>query len=180
MTFTEFATVMYPYWVFGICMIISIYFSKFKYLIRIQKSAVLKWIKLISIATLIRFIVFYYLKYTGEELPDSLGNITTLPWQSAFTVFWEDAVHTLPIAIMMDYIGTEKWYNRLLFFLIIFYSTIDFGMGHLYQGIYASIVISLYVPISLFLGRKYGFGTIMSCHVIYDAFTIFTAMYFLR
>lgn len=174
MTFNEFALEMYPFWILGIVILLLAYFSRYRHLIRIESKPVLKWVKLMLFATIIRILIFSYIRIAGNGLPYNLEGAMFLPWQTVFTVFWEDAVHTLPIAIAMEYLGTKKWYSKLLFFLIIFYSMVNFGLGHLYQGEYASLFISFYIPVTLFLGRKYGFGTIMLCHVIYDLLTILT------
>ena len=85
-------------------------------------------------------------------------------------MFWEDCVFVLPIFLAFKYLH-KKWAITIAIIL----SGI-FGFGHLYQGETAVLITSIYPYIAYRYGLKYGFGTIMLCHILYDYFTFYTLM----
>jgi len=91
-------------------------------------------------------------------------------WRLAL-VFWEDAFFAIPIYYMKD-----KWkWSKYIWIPIVIALSIQFGLGHIYQHPYAFFA-ALPVPYLLFyiFGKKYGFGTTMICHILFDMFTILT------
>lgn len=89
---------------------------------------------------------------------------------SVFGVFWEDTIFTLP-TLIMDKIGADK----LTRFISLAVSSLVFASGHLSYGIEWASITLLYVPlISYPVSRKYGLGTAIACHIIYDLATILT------
>lgn len=90
-------------------------------------------------------------------------------------VWWEDAFFVLPVVYMQRY-SKKVW---IPFAALIFAC---FGMGHAYQGIYAIFISMCYPILSLNLGREYGYGTMMVCHVLFDIIgflTIYSTLNFI-
>lgn len=161
---------MYPYWVFGLLMFVTVFFSSHRSLLKIDWKAVLRWGIIVVSITVIRFFI---IKLTAS--PDDIANIlTTIGWIPTWTTLlvpWEDMAHTVPLAVLGRVVGDSFWakVSRIVFMIILM---IDFGSGHLYQGLISATVLAFYVPITLMLGKKFGFGTIMICHVLYDLSTV--------
>lgn len=178
MEFTELALRMYPYWIMGIFMLCVTYFSKYRYLIRIDWNSVAKWGIALFVVTLMRFIVLYLFRDT-IKLSEIASGATTIPWQASLTVFWEDACHTLPLAILSIILGQDKLWKRILIRIAIVAVMISFGLGHVYQGYTAAILLSFYIPFTLKKGMQLGFGTMMIAHTMYDLVTMLTLHAFL-
>lgn len=100
------------------------------------------------------------------EIADKIG-FATLPF-----VFWEDVYFGMPIAWLMKKVFPK--YPKLAITLTIIISTI-FATGHLYQGAIGMVTIIYPFFISYKYGKKYGFGTVMICHMLYDFFSVATA-----
>lgn len=85
-------------------------------------------------------------------------------------VFWEDFFFAIPIYFIM-----KKCERRWLRILSISLISLLFGLGHGYQGLHA-IVLMTFMPyfVTYHYGKKYGFGTTMLAHVMYDCTTLFT------
>jgi hypothetical protein len=169
MNFTQFALHMYPYWIVGILIICLVLASNFKDLVRIDKTALKKWVLFLVIMTSIRFLLFKLL--VPHSVSSLLKGPASIPPLVGLTVFWEDAVHGLPLLILRKLIGVKKWtkpLHAILLGLVMF----EFGLGHVYQGGIAAAFLSLYVPYSIKLAKKYGFGTVGIGHMLYDIFTI--------
>lgn len=82
---------------------------------------------------------------------------------------WEDVFFGIPLYFIAKHVK-NKW---MKFFLIVVI-TLAFASGHGYQGWTGMIFASLYPwYVSKHYGEKYGFGTVMMCHIIYDSFTCF-------
>lgn len=161
---------MYPLWIFGALMVWATIKSGNKEVVRVEKPAVWNWIKFLGIITLCRIVMF---KLSPHFFLDSAKNIIQIPILLTFSVFWEDATHGLPLLLFRKFIGT-KWWTWPIHILLTAIVMLEFGLGHIYQGIFPAILLSFYIPYSIRLGKKYGFGTVMIGHTLYDFITIFT------
>lgn len=178
MTFTEIALRMFPYWLMGLLMMFAVWNSQYKELLRVQPKSVLKWVGFLALLTIYRVAMFKI--FSGNQnLHDMTSGAATIPWQATFTVFWEDACHGLPLAIMSMRLGSDKLWKRILMLAAIVLVSLSFGLGHVYQGYVAAFFLSFYVPFSYRRGQEIGFGTIMICHTLYDLSTILTIKHFL-
>src|SRR5690606_19924907 len=104
-------------------------------------------------------------------LLDINKGIEHIPFWRLALVFWEDAFFAIPIYYMKD-----KWkWSRYLWMPITAALSIAFGVGHMYQFEMAFFA-ALLIPYLFFYkyGVKYGFGTTMICHILFDMFTIIT------
>lgn len=178
MTFTEMALRMFPYWIMGILTMIAVYNSEYRKLLRVEVKPLMKWILFLAVVTIYRIAVFHFLK-GNDKLHNMTEGAMMIPWQATLTVFWEDACHGLPLAILGLALGNDKLWKKLLTWLAIFIVTVSFGLGHVYQGWIAATFLSLYIPFTLKRGKEIGFGTIMICHTLYDLATILTVKTFL-
>lgn len=86
-------------------------------------------------------------------------------------VFWEDFFFAVPIYFMMKYMK-RRW---LAIAITIALSAL-FASGHMYEGPRA-VFVTFFLPyfVTYQYGKKYGFGTTMCCHVLYDFSTILVA-----
>lgn len=85
-------------------------------------------------------------------------------------VFWEDSLFVLPLVMLRDFGKMPKIPYNILFVI----SALVFTSGHLYQGIWGLTAFA-YPFVSAHYGRKYGFGTMILCHMMYDFITYYTA-----
>jgi len=174
MTFKEMALNMYPYWLLGLGMIFCTIKAGFKDLIRVEKAAVIKFLQFMGLITVFRVVLFTLFPGIQDFLPGDVGSmVDTIPLGATGFVFWEDMVHTLPLLILFSYLNDSKIANAIRMVLtgIVMFA---FGMGHTYQGYLAAFVLSFYIPYSLKLGEKYGLGTVMVCHTLFDFITLIT------
>lgn len=170
MDFKTFALKMYPYWILGAGVLAATALAGLKDIIRIEKQAVFNFIKFLGILTLYRIVLFKLFPNFGP-FHDAAKNITMIPWLATLTVFWEDACHGLPLYLLQKLIGTKKWtwpIHGILTAMVM----LEFGLGHVYQGLASAALLSLYVPYSIRYGKQYGFGTVMVCHTLFDLATI--------
>lgn len=172
------AAVMYPYWLMGAFVLWATVKGGYKNEIRVEKKAVWNWIKFLAIITCYRVVMFKLFAHS-KTLEESAKVITQIPWPLTLTVFWEDACHGLPLLLMMKFIGTDKWWKWLIHVPIIAMVMLEFGLGHVYQGPIAAFALSFYIPYSIRLGRKFGFGTVMIGHTLYDLTTILSIKFLL-
>lgn len=178
MTFTEIALRMFPYWIMGLMMIFAVYHSRHRDLLRVQWKPILKWVGFIALLTLYRIAIFKIFSH-NDKLHEMTSGAAMIPWQATFTVFWEDACHGLPLAILSRVLGNDKIWKKALTWLAVLVVMCSFGLGHVYQGYLAAALLSFYVPFTFKRGQEIGFGTVMICHTIYDLATILTIKTFL-
>jgi hypothetical protein len=172
MDFKSVALVMYPYWIMGAFMIWATAAAGYGKLVRIDPKAITKWVIFLMLITLFRVILLQFL-FEVESYKKAAEAVTIIPWQSVFMVYWEDACFGLPLLLLHSCFRNSKllmpfWYAMVAML------TLSFGSGHTYQGYLPAILLMFYIPYSISLGRKYGFGTVMVGHVLYDLFTILT------
>lgn len=171
MTFKDIALSMWPFWGIGAVMLAATAAAGHKELIRIEKSAVLRWVKFLGIITIYRLLVFKLLAHFSM-FGNSVQGASIIPIGATFTVFWEDACHGLPLVLLQMMIGTKTWLTKIINAVALGLVAASFGSGHVYQGTFAAMILMLYIPYSMKLGKKYGFGTVMVCHTLYDLSTI--------
>lgn len=168
---------MYPYWLLGIFVIFATIFAGYKDVVRVEKSAMLKWLKFLGIVTIYRVLLFKLFP-NNQFLKEAIKNVTSVPWQITPSVFWEDACHGMPLFFIQMWLGTDKWWKQVIHALLLAVVMVEFGLGHVYQGVPAAIALSFYIPYSIKLGKKFGFGTVMLCHILFDLTTILTLKLF--
>lgn len=178
MSFTEMAMRMFPYWIMGLFMVYAVWQSSHKDLLRVEPKAVAKWLLFLGGLTLYRIAIFKFFS-TNQQLHDMTSGAMIIPWQATLTVFWEDACHGLPLAILARVLGTDKWWKKGIVGAAILAVMASFGLGHVYQGTIAAIFLSFYIPFTFKKGQQVGFGTVMICHTLYDLATILTIKHFL-
>lgn len=161
---------MYPYWLIGAFSVAATVAAGYKHLVRVEKRAVFAFVKFMAMITVYRAI-FFQLFGNFKYVKDAVANISIIPWEATLTVFWEDACHGLPLLLLRQLIGTKKW-ALPIHLLATLAVMVEFGMGHVYQGIFAATLLSFYIPYSIRLGKKFGFGTVIVCHTLYDLITI--------
>ena len=168
---------MYPFWLLGIFVIFATIFAGYKEVVRVEKAALLKWIRFLGIVTIYRLVLFKLFP-DSAMLKDAVRNVTSVPWQITPSVFWEDACHGMPLFFVQMWLGTDKWWKQAINGLLLAMVMVEFGLGHVYQGIPAAIALSFYVPYSIKLGKKFGFGTVMIGHILFDLTMILTLKLF--
>lgn len=163
MTFTQFASIMYPCWILGITIFFGIYFSKNKDLLRIDKKALLRWGKYLFFMTAVRIIFIILFRI---HMQDSI-----IPLATTGFVWWENLVFTIPLVILKRALPITKL-SKILYFTCMLLSMFIFGSYHVYQGLFAATALSFYIPWDVKLGTKYGFGSTMILHCSYDFLTL--------
>lgn len=170
MDFSSIVAAYIPYWLLGAGMLYATYKSEHKDLVRVEPKTVAKWTGFLVLLTIYRTIMFKY-------FPDAFAvavakeSVSTIPWQLTLTVFWEDACHGLPLVLLRRFLGT-KWYAWPVHIITLAMVMFAFGLGHTYQGIGAATLLSLYIPASMDIGKRRGFGTVMINHTLYDLSTV--------
>jgi len=176
MSFAEMALRMWPGWVLGLLILLLTFFSKNRSLIRVEKKAMIQWCKTIGMILggriLMLGILQHFFRDSGPAIAFRHGarELDFIPWQAMLFVFWEDAVHVLPFIILKKMAETRKWLNFILYPLLVLVM-LDFALGHSYEGTVAMIAMALYIPIMMHVGKKYGVGTVMIGHTMYDLTT---------
>jgi hypothetical protein len=167
---------MYPYWLLGAGVLAAVIGSGHKKEVRIEKKAILYWIRFLGILTLYR-VVLFAIFHKSPQVIQMAKNVSMIPWPLTLTVFWEDACHGLPLYLIRKWIGDNKWLKPI-YYALLGMVMIEFGLGHVYQGLLAACALSFYIPYSIRLGEKYGFGTVMLGHTLFDLSTILTIKLF--
>ena len=175
MTLQEIALHLWPEWLMGLVMIFLVLKSSYASLLRIEPKPVFAWAGLLTISTAIRcglFLLFLKSGLPTAPFKAQLAGVDSIPWAASLGVFWEDACHSLPLVIL-GLMWPSKWMKpfRILALILVM---IAFGLGHIYQGFIAAFLLSFYIILSMKMGKKYGFGTVILCHTLYDLFTILT------
>ena len=174
MNLKEIALDLWPGWLMGLIMITMVLRSSYSALLRIEKKPILSWIGILVMSTALRMAVFYAFLKSGlptDAIKAKLAGVSSIPWPAALGVFWEDACHSLPLVILGS-MWPSKWAMPLRIIALMIVMT-AFGLGHIYQGLGAACLLAFYIPLSMKMGKKYGFGTVIICHTLYDLFTIF-------
>ena len=142
--------------------IFAIIFKKDKHIFRVQKKETLKFTALALVVFGLRCVLASNAppEILNEDLVYMLKNMPVWP---LFLVFWEDIVFAAPV-IYLD----RKGYKKLKIVATIA-AMVIFGSAHLYQGIFGFFFSAGYLYIlSINGGKKYGLGTIMIFHILFD------------
>lgn len=167
--------VMYPYWIAGALMIWATVKTGNKEAVRVEKKGIKEFCKFIFVITLYRILLF---KLFHNHFHDTAKAVTQIPWVLTLTVFWEDAMHGLPLLLIRNFIG-NKWWSKPVNLLLTAVVMLEFGLGHVYQGVLSAVLLSFYIPYSVKMGKKHGFGTVMICHTLYDLTTVLSLKFLL-
>lgn len=158
-------------------MMVAVYRSKYRHLLRVEKKPILQFLALLSLLAAYRIFLFKTAAWAGFSIFSQVEPIPT-PWQMDLMVFWEDMIYAVPLAIMSLTMGLDKIWKKCLYSTLLVLASLYFGIGHAYQGLLAVFLLSFYVPFSIKKGHQFGFGTVMICHVLYDLSTRITASLF--
>lgn len=164
---------LWPSWLLGLSMLGVTLKSKFKELVRVEKQPMIEFGKFLCQITLFRVLTFGILTQF-PMFKNQYHTIASIPWEATLFTFWEDMVHGLPLIMLKKMLG-DKWYHKLFYKLAFALTIFSFGIGHLYQGVFAAAMISFYIPFSIEKGEKYGIGTVCLCHMAFDLATVLTA-----
>lgn len=177
MDFKTIAEFMYPFWILGALVILSVIAAGQKRLLRVEAKPVLKWIGVLVCTTGFRIFLEKVLHFHGFFGPPK--GLSLIPWTASFTVFWEDACHGLPLVLLRKMIGNTKKWAKAVNMSALILVMLSFGLGHLYQGLMVPILLAFYIPYSIKIGKEYGFGTVIVCHTLYDMVTFLFVKYFM-
>lgn len=135
---------------------------------RISWDRVAQFCGFLALLFMIRVCSYSFLMNMGiSGFPTIPGEIGSNIWTLGL-VFWEDFFFGVPIYFAFKYLKNKKIAIALTVVL-----SILFGLGHLYQGWYV-VGITALLPyfVCYKYGKKYGFGTTMVCHMLYDFSTV--------
>jgi len=140
-------------------------------ILKIDLKVIQTFLTLMALMTFFRLALFSFGQSLGLDMISMNEGINQIPFWRFATVFWEDAFFAIPIYYMID---RWKW-NKNIYMPIIAVGSIVFGLGHMYQFEMAYFA-TLIIPYAVFYkaGRKYGFGTSMICHIVFDMITFIT------
>lgn len=168
---------MYPCWLLGAAVIWATVKAGYGNLVRVERPAIMNFVRFLCVVTLYRIALFKLFPH-AHMIEEAGKNLSLIPWPLTLTVFWEDACHGLPLLLLRQFLGTKKWTWPIHGFLTLMVM-LEFGLGHVYQGLLPAALLSLYVPYSIRLGKKYGFGTVMLGHTLWDLSTIISIKFIL-
>ena len=153
-------------------LILGLVYWKDRELLRFDFQAVKSFIAIMVFLTFFRLALFSFgIDIFGENIVYLNKGLRQVSFWKFSLVFWEDSLFAIPIYYMKD-----KWqWSKYLWVPIVTISSAYFGIGHMYQ-FDAAFFFALVVPYFLFYryGVKYGFGTTMTCHILFDMFTFLT------
>lgn len=169
MSLQEVALQYLPCWLLGIWMIYFTCADGYGYMMRVELKSILKFLLWMVPVTALRLL---WLKYTisSGSMGPTKEIVDMIPVASTLGVFWEDACFTLPLVLFSLFLN-NKWEPYISKILLVL-TMISFGSGHLYQGPVMAAAISFYIPYTMKLAKKYGFGTVMCCHVLFDMISL--------
>jgi len=153
------------------CAILILFILFDRNTVRVDWGALSKFQAFLAMLTLFRIAQFSFAYESGAGIP-GMGPIGQISLWQFFLVPWEDSFYVLPFIFLKRFKWTSKWYIWYPLFIL---ASIHFASGHMYQGLYAAMVIGLYPYfISYRYGSKFGMGTVMLGHILYDFTTFFT------
>lgn len=169
MSFTEFALRMFPYWALGGIMFWAIWKSDYKDLLRFDLKTFAKFFAYMAVVSIFRYFMIKTIIHYGAG--SNFQAVKGLPIGAVFFVFWEEMAHTAPLILLRRMIGTSKWtwpIHGLATAIVL----VSFGLGHVYEGVFAAMIIPLYILFGISFGQKRGLGTLMAAHTLYDFLTL--------
>lgn len=140
--------------------------------IRVDWQALGGFLAFMAVVTFLRISMYDLIRISDPEFfPTVHDDLMNMPKFLFALVWWEDGFFVLPIALAHKFL-TKRW---AVIFSIIF--SVHFGVGHIYQGLGAVFVTALYPYfVAHRFGKKYGYGTVMVGHVLYDYITYYTVI----
>jgi len=155
----------------GVILILMCIFDR--NMLRVELDKVAKFLGFMACLVVVQLAMGSY-SYQGIPSAPEHAGIRTF-WLAM--VWWEDMFYAVPLYYGAKLLEIDKYkINKYFYYIFVALMSIDFGLGHLYQGVPA-VFITAYYPyfISLRYGKSVGFGTVVFCHIIYD-FTITALM----
>jgi len=151
--------------------ILLLFMLKDPHTVRVQWNSVATFVGFMVFLTFIRIAIMSFNYYhgggVGMYFPTQVWTFALVPWEDAFFV--------LPLVFLQKFKLTSKWF---IWYPAMIGMSIWFGMGHGYQGTSAIFITALYPYFASYrYGRKFGFGTVMCCHVIYDFMTYYVGKF---
>ena len=146
----------------GIIIIVYCLFRQ-KHLIRIEWDKVAQFSAFLLLLSSVRFALMENQPTPIGYMP-SFGMIPLVPWEDAF-------FSILGVYFFKDFLKLRKkfWIPIAIAFSVLFAS------GHVIYGLpWATMTLFFPYFLSYRYGKKYGYGTAMACHVLYDFTTILT------
>lgn len=145
---------------------IAIAYWKDREILRIDLKAIQNFITLMALLAMARLVIFSLLyDFIGLKITDLNSAVNTIPLWVLSTVFWEDAFFGITIYYLIDKFKTPKY----IWLPAVSALSILFAVHHMYQfelAYFSTILIPFFIFYTL--GKKYGFGTTMVCHIIFD------------
>jgi len=155
----------------GIAMLVMIVmqFTKEKDMFRISWDKLAQFCAFLAMLFVFRIYQYMFMLNEGliKRLPEMPPELSGRLWTMGL-VFWEDMFFAVPLYFIWKYMN-RKWLQISLTVML----SILFGLGHAYQCL-QGIAITAFLPyfVSYHFGKKYGFGTSMCGHVLYDFSTM--------
>lgn len=140
-------------------------------ILKVDLKVIQTFITLMVLMTFFRLTLFSLGHDLGQDLASINQGLAGLSFWRFATVFWEDAFFAIPIYYMID-----RWnWSKYITYPFMAITAIIFGLGHMYQFEMAYFA-TLVIPYMVFYraGKKYGFGTSMICHILFDMITFLT------
>ena len=145
------------------CLSILFCFLFKKEVIRIEWDKVAKFSAFLLLVAAIRFSLMEGANPSNGFTP-GFRDIPLVPWEDAF-------FSLLGIYFFKDYLKLSS----KIWMPIAIISSIVFASGHIvYGGVWATMTLFFPYFLSYKYGKKYGYGTVMIMHVLYDFTTILT------
>jgi len=140
--------------------------------VRVEWQAIGGFLGFMAVVTFLRISMYDYVHMADPDfIPKMHGALLEMPKIMFSLVWWEDGFYVLPIVLAFRYLP-----KKIAIAFAIFMSA-WFGTGHLYQGISGVFITSLYPYLVAYrFGKKYGYGTVMVGHVLYDYITYYTVI----
>ena len=172
MSFLDFALRMHSYWFLGLFTFWTVWNSPYKELLNFNKSKILKFTLFIIAVSAFRFFMIKNLiQYNINTKMFEAAKI--LPLGGTLFTWWEDLAFTMPLILLKSF-SENRNLLKPFYYIALIITILSFASGHIYQGLFSAAFISLYIPFGVIFGRKNGLGTLMTCHVLYDFFTLLT------
>lgn len=149
-------------------------FTQHKDIMRISWDRVAQFSGFMLLLTFFRIAGYDFMFQTGiiDRIPQMPPEVMFSKW-TLMLVFWEDFFFGVSLYFIHKYMnGPITKYIKWALTVII---SVLFGLGHAYQGMQVVVITSL-LPYFIVLkyGQKYGFGTTMVCHILYDNITLYS------
>lgn len=140
-------------------------------ILKIDLNAIQSFLTLMTLLTFLR-LALASIAIEFDIYPQDINKgLAHIPYWRLALVFWEDAFFAIPIYYMKD-----RWnWSKYIWLPIVAALSVAFGLGHMYQGEWAFFA-TLVIPYAIFYryGKRFGFGTTMICHILFDMITITT------